>query len=69
MNASGRDESERDEGREWKRQKEIDDQLSTGQQSTVGRDGNRKIAMKRKVERNESELNKNGRIKAATEHV
>lgn len=39
MNASGRDESERDEGREWKRQKEIDDQLSTGQQSTVGRDG------------------------------
>lgn len=37
MNAPWRDESERDEGREWKRQKEIDDQLSTRQQS--GRDG------------------------------
>lgn len=39
MNVSTRDESERDEVREWKRQIEIDDQLSTGRQSTARRDG------------------------------
>lgn len=41
--------------REWKRQIEIDDQLSTGRQSTAKRDGKTEPAINREVEKIEDE--------------